>query len=59
MYTKLPYSNLIDIPLPNEIGRNELFKINLKNIKLDEKVVFEYLVQHTEGYSGADISTVL
>jgi len=46
-----------------------LFKINLQSknrisfpnfleIKIDENVDFDYLVKNTEGYSGADISTV-
>jgi len=34
----------IYIPLPNEKGREELFKINLNKIKLDEDVDHKYLV---------------
>jgi len=48
----------IYIPLPNEHGREELFKINLKGIKLADSVNFENLVKQTAGYSGADIASV-
>ena len=48
----------IYIPLPNEIGRKQLFEINLKGIKLAEDVNFDVLVKRTKGYSGADISNV-
>jgi len=48
----------IDIPLPTEKGREELFKINLKNIELDIDIDWQKLVDITDGYSGADISNV-
>lgn len=48
----------LDIPLPNKKGREELFKINLKEIKLDNSVSIEKLVGATDGYSGADITSV-
>lgn len=46
----------VDIPLPTEIGREELVKIILKNEKLSEDFDIKYIVKHTDGYSGADIS---
>lgn len=46
------------IPLPSENGRRQLFKINLKDIKVDENIDWELLVKNTDGYSGADISNV-
>ena len=48
----------IYIPLPSEKGREELFKINLRGIKVDEGVDFVELCRRTKGYSGADISNV-
>lgn len=48
----------IYIPLPSEVGRTELFKINLKGLQVDESVDFKKLVSKTKGYSGADISNV-
>lgn len=35
-----------------------MFKINLKDVKLEEGIDFEKLVKLTEGYSGADISNL-
>lgn len=46
------------IPLPNEIGRESLFRINLKSIALSEDIDFKVLVAKSEGYSGADITSV-
>jgi len=46
------------IPLPTDVGRRNLFKINLKGLELQDDVDMEHLVKKTEGYSGADISNV-
>jgi katanin p60 ATPase-containing subunit A1 len=51
----------IDIPLPTDKGRLELFKINLKGIQISDEnggIDWEHLVKLTDGYSGADISNV-
>lgn len=55
---KRRFEKRVYIPLPNEIGREELFKINLQNVKLAEDIVYTELVKLTKGYSGADISNV-
>jgi len=46
------------IPLPTEIGRRELFKINLKDSIVSEDIDWEELVKMTDMYSGADLSNV-
>ena len=46
------------IPLPTEKGRDELFKINLNKVQVEEDIDFKDLVKRTEGFSGADISIV-
>jgi katanin p60 ATPase-containing subunit A1 len=48
----------IYIPLPGEEGRKQLFMINLKDIRMDADINWDYLVKKTDGYSGADISNV-
>lgn len=48
----------LDIPLPSEKGRKELFKIYLSELKIGESIVWERLVSKTDGYSGADIANV-
>ncbi len=35
-----------------------MFEINLKEVKLNEKLNWDRVVQETEGYSGADIANV-
>jgi len=52
------FEKRVYIPLPNKKGREELFRLNLANLNLDEDVDLEKLVDATEGYSGADISNV-
>ena len=46
------------IPLPDEVSREHLFKINLKSELVSEDVNYKKLVARTEGYSGADLSNV-
>lgn len=48
----------IYIPLPNEIGREELFKINLKGMPVADDVDWKELIKMTDGYSGADLANV-
>jgi katanin p60 ATPase-containing subunit A1 len=46
------------IPLPDDIGRRELFRINMKDVEMDEDVNLDELAIRAEGYSGADIALV-
>ena len=48
----------LDIPLPGPEGRRKMFDINLKGLKIDEKLNWEKLVDLTKGCSGADICNV-
>jgi len=48
----------IYIPLPTPVGREQLFKINLKGCQVSESVDFTELIRITEGYSGADLASV-
>lgn len=48
----------IYIPLPEPPGRKQLFEINLREVKLDANVDLEELVGRTDGYSGADVTSV-
>lgn len=57
-YVRAINHDYVDIPLPTEKGRRELFKINLRGIELEEGIDWEHLVKMTDGYSGADISNV-
>ena len=48
----------LDIPLPNETGRLEMYKINLKGVTCEDNIDWDKIVKLSDGYSGADISNV-
>jgi katanin p60 ATPase-containing subunit A1 len=48
----------IYIPLPEEEGRRELFRINMKSVEVDDDVDLDELAQKCGGYSGADVANV-
>ena len=52
------FEKRIYISLPDEIGRKEMFKINLKGLKLANDIDLDKIVKLTPNYSGADISNV-
>ena len=52
------FEKRIYIPLPNEVGRKQMFYLNTKKIEIDKNIDTKELVSLTKGYSGADISNV-
>ena len=52
------FEKRIYIPLPNEVGRKQMFYLNTKKIEIDKNINSKELVELTKGYSGADISNV-
>lgn len=46
----------VDLPDVNE--RKEIFKVHLRNIKIDDSVDLDFLARQTPGFSGADIANV-
>jgi katanin p60 ATPase-containing subunit A1 len=52
------FEKRIYIPLPNSVGRRQMFNINFKGIKLSNDIDIDTLVKKTEGYSGHDIASV-
>ena len=52
------FEKRVYIPLPNSVGRREMFNINMKGIQIDQDIDMDKLVQLTDGYSGADIANV-
>ncbi|MBQ3421480.1 MAG: AAA family ATPase, partial [Romboutsia sp.] len=49
----------IPIYLPDKKDRVGIFKVHLKNKKLNENIKIEYLAEITSGFSGADIATLV
>lgn len=48
----------IYIPLPDMAGRQELFRITMRDVEVASDVSFDQLGELSEGYSGADIANV-
>merc|ERR1712137_887840 len=48
----------IDIGVPDENGRLEVFRIHTRNMKLDEDVDPEAIARETHGFVGADIAAL-
>ena len=49
---------MIEVPVPNDEGIMEIFKIHTKRMKLDSKVDMKKLVEGMKGMSGAEIHAV-
>ncbi|KAK7204682.1 P-loop containing nucleoside triphosphate hydrolase protein [Myxozyma melibiosi] len=49
----------IEIPLPNEVGRLEVFKIHAAGVQKQGDMDYEALVKMSDGFNGADIRNVV
>ena len=52
------FDRTIFVELPDLNGRKEIFKVHLKDLKLDESLDVDFLARQTPGFSGADIANV-
>ncbi|MBS3108566.1 AAA family ATPase [Candidatus Woesearchaeota archaeon] len=52
------FDRLIEVPLPKAEAREDIFKIHMRDMSMDEDVKLHRLVKDTEGFSGADIKAV-
>jgi len=52
------FDRLIHVELPDLNERREIFKVHMKNLKVDENLDMEFLAKQTPGFSGADIANV-
>jgi len=53
------FDRIIEIPLPDEKGRLEIFKIHTRNMALDNDVDLDKMVKMTNDLSGADIKAIV
>jgi len=53
------FDRIIEIPLPDEKGRLEIFKIHTRNMALDNDVDLDRLVKMTKDLSGADVKAIV
>jgi len=49
---------LIFVPVPNKVGREEIFKIHTKEMSLDKGISIKDLIGKMENFSGAEIRAV-
>jgi cell division protease FtsH len=52
------FDHQIHVELPDLNGRNEIFKVHMKPLRLAGDVDVEFLAKQTPGFSGADIANV-
>lgn len=52
------FDRQIHVELPDLNERNEIFKVHLRPIKVDENLSTDFLAKQTPGFSGADIANV-
>ncbi len=52
------FDRMIEFPIPNEKAREAIFKIHIRNLRVQEKILIKKLVKLTEGATGADIKAI-
>ncbi len=52
------FDRIVEVPLPTEEGRREIFKIHTRNMNLSDNMDMEELARKSKDYSGADIKAV-
>jgi len=52
------FDRLIEVPEPDEAGREQIFRIHTRSMSVDDNVDFGRLAAMAEGASGADIKAV-
>ena len=53
------FDKIIDIPMPNNVTRLEIFKVHTKRMPLDKDVNLGELANSTENYTGAEIENIV
>lgn len=49
------FDEKIYVPLPDEKARRKMFDLRMEGIPMEEDIDFDYIVNITDGYNGADI----
>jgi proteasome regulatory subunit len=53
------FDRIIEVPLPDERGREAIFKIHTRKMTMEPDVDLNEVVAETEGTSGADIKSIV
>lgn len=48
----------IFVPLPDEVARAQVLRLQLAGVRLEADVAAEWIAQRTEGFSGADLKVL-
>ena len=52
------FDRQIYVDMPDVVERQQIFKVHLKRIKIDDSVDVEFMARQTPGFSGADIANI-
>jgi len=52
------FDRLIEVPLPDEEGREKIFQIHTRDMSVEGDIDFAALAKETEGMSGADVRAI-
>ncbi|MDD9954154.1 MAG: AAA family ATPase [Candidatus Woesearchaeota archaeon] len=52
------FDRILLVPVPDKKSRKQIFKVHTDHMKLNKDVKIDALVQHSEGYVGADIEAI-
>ncbi len=52
------FDRLIEFPMPNEAARASIFKIHMRNLKIEPNINIKRFISATEGSTGADIKAM-
>ena len=53
------FDRLIEVPKPDIEGRQKILEIHSRDINVDEEIDFDALAEDLDGYSGADIESLV
>ncbi len=53
------FDKIIEIPMPDDVTRLEIFKVHTKRMPLDKDVDLGELANSTENYTGAEIENIV
>ena len=53
------FDRIVYVPIPEKEGRLQILKIHTKDMPLDNSVEIERIAEKTEGYTGADIESLV
>ena len=53
------FDRIIEVPLPDEKGREQIFKIHTRKMTTEEDVDVQKVIEEMEGASGADVKAIV